>query len=433
MNVAALLLLSAAIGAEPWAHRDLNVTEGLVVWLDAGRLNEARKTHDLPPLKSGDKVPAWYDASGHGHTLQQTDEKAQPVYYGGAVRFNGENTFLDARQLGAPSEELTIVAVAAAFSNTGGFRALLATNKRDQNDYTSGVNIDQGPWRSNKFNVLSVEGSGFGGVNNLLTQPGEFGAVRRIALTTSPGKGGTRLYVDGRLNGQRDRADSTLGLDRLTIGARCFNNEGGRPNPRGMFDGDLLEVLIYNRALSESELKRLDAYLIARHGENKLIAVPTKPGLGKPLVTVEDPPPLQMLAPGFAVKQLPVDLPNINNVKYRADGKLVALAYNGDVYLLSRSEASDGAVEDKVETFWKNSGQITSPIGMALTPPGYARGTGLFVACKGKLSLIVDTDGDDRADKEMAVSTTGWTPLPHGVDALGCAIDASGNVYFGLG
>ena len=69
---------------------------------------------------------------------------------------------------------------------------------------------------------------------------------------------------------------------------------------------------------------------------------------------------------------------------------------------------------------------------MALTPPGYARGEGVFVASKGKISLIVDTDGDGKADKEVVV-TTGWKEITQAVDALGVALDKDGNLYFGLG
>ena len=50
----------------------------------------------------------------------------------------------------------------------------------------------------------------------------------------------------------------------------------------------------------------------------------------------------------------------------------------GNVYLLSDSDG-DG-LEDRVELFWDNRGRLRSPIGMALTPPGYAHGQGLFVA-----------------------------------------------------
>src|SRR5262249_54199573 len=147
-------------------------------------------------------------------------------------------------------------------------------------------------------------------------------------------------------------------------------------------------------------------------------------------VAVKDPPPVQVFVPGFSVRELSVDLTNVNNVKYRPDGKLVALGYNGNVYLLSDTDG-DG-LEDKAELFWENHGEIRAPIGMALTPPGYKLGTGVFVACKGKLSLLVDTQGTGKADREVVVAQ-GWKELPHGVDALGVALDRDGNVYFGLG
>src|SRR5262249_41056261 len=44
-------------------------------------------------------------------------------------------------------------------------------------------------------------------------------------------------------------------------------------------------------------------------------------------------------------------------------------------------------------------------------------------------TLLVDTDGDDKADKEIVVAD-GWKPLDHGADALGVALDRDGNVYF---
>ncbi len=151
--------------------------------------------------------------------------------------------------------------------------------------------------------------------------------------------------------------------------------------------------------------------------------------LGAASFSATNPPAVQMLVPGFTVRELPLSLPNINDIKYRPDGKVVALGYNGQVYLLSDTDG-DG-LEDKAELFWTNS-TILAPIGMALTPPGYARGQGLFIASKGKTSLVVDTNGDDKADEEIIVAT-GWKQIWHGVDALGVAVDKENNIFFGLG
>lgn len=150
----------------------------------------------------------------------------------------------------------------------------------------------------------------------------------------------------------------------------------------------------------------------------------------------ESVPPVQMLVPGFAVRALPLlplELPAINVVRYREDGKLVALGYDGKVWLLSDSDG-DG-LEDKADLFYEPSRQILS-LGMALTPPGYVHGRGVFIARKGGLVLEVDTDGDDKADREITVAE-GWeTPkrFPGGAsDAIGVAVDQEGSVFFGLG
>ena len=45
-----------------------------------------------------------------------------------------------------------------------------------------------------RFDTLNVEGEGFGGMANLLAEPSDFGVVRRMTVTSSPGPGGTKLF-----------------------------------------------------------------------------------------------------------------------------------------------------------------------------------------------------------------------------------------------
>lgn len=142
---------------------------------------------------------------------------------------------------------------------------------------------------------------------------------------------------------------------------------------------------------------------------------------------------VQMLVPGFSVRALPLALPNINSVRYRSDGKLLALAFDGKVYVLTDTDG-DG-LEDRATVFF-DPGRTHLSLNIVPTPPGYPGGQGVFIARKGNLALELDIDGDDRADREIIVAE-GWEVprrFPGGTsDVIGVALDAAGNVYFGLG
>lgn len=143
------------------------------------------------------------------------------------------------------------------------------------------------------------------------------------------------------------------------------------------------------------------------------------------LATSETNPIVHMLVPGFTVQELPVKLPNLNNLRFAPDGQLTALGYDGRVHLL-RDTDGDG-LEDEDKLFWDKS-TLSVPVGMAWSKAG------LYVSSHGKISLLRDTDGDSRADVEDIVSTN-WPPTDvptGGTDAMGVTLDREGNIYFGL-
>ena len=433
--VVVLLLLSnaetRAADRPAWADRGLTSTEGLVVWLDAAAQSAAREAQGLAPLASGDAVEQWFDSSGNGRHLHQADVAMRPtIRLDGklaALRFNGRNACLSLDSLGLAHEQQPIFIVAAPASNAGNFRALLSMRARGADDFQSGLTVDLGPYPSPDLAVVNVEGAGFGGVNNLRAGGDPFLKFRRLCITSAVGPQSVALYVDGQPEKARPRTESTTRTDELVVGARIY----GGDSPRGFFAGEIAEMIIYDRVLSDAERKSVDSYLAAKYDAAPPIPPIEEAPRPGAIPRVKSPPPVQVHVPGFTVRELPVDLPNVNNLLYREDGALVALGYDGDIHLLTDSDG-DG-LEDRQSLFWKNEGQLRAPIGMALTPPGYKRGRGVLVAAKSKCVLIVDTDSDDRADEEVIVAD-GWTELPHGVDALGVAFDPRDHaVYFGLG
>src|SRR5258706_3088903 len=74
-----------------------------------------------------------------------------------------------------------------------------------------------------------------------------------------------------------------------------------------------------------------------------------------------------MLTPGFTVRELPVKISNINNLRFTPDGKLTALGYDGRVHIL-RDTDGDG-LEDKDTLFWDKP-TLSVPVGMVWTANG---------------------------------------------------------------
>ncbi|HTI49322.1 MAG TPA: hypothetical protein VL475_00170, partial [Planctomycetaceae bacterium] len=144
------------------------------------------------------------------------------------------------------------------------------------------------------------------------------------------------------------------------------------------------------------------------------------------MATASAAPPVQVFVPGFAVRELPVEVPNINCLRYRPDGKLLALCYDGSVWLLSDGDG-DG-LEDRADPLWKSDGTIKSPLEMVVTPEGVyiSASRGIFLLHEGRLEKIP-------VDWAAPINATGAWIDGAGVDALGLARDAEGNLYVAIG
>ncbi len=155
-------------------------------------------------------------------------------------------------------------------------------------------------------------------------------------------------------------------------------------------------------------------------------AAPVGP-VEQPLVTVSNGPPIKLLIPGFTVHELPLNLNNINSLVCAPDGRIFALAYDGNVFQLK--DSTGRGLEDTASYFFKNDrDQIPASIGMAWGPGG------LYIASRGRVLRLRDK-GDGTGELETIAS--GWVPptiaAGSSLDAVGAAVDRDGNVYFGLG
>jgi putative heme-binding domain-containing protein len=413
----------------------LPVTDGLEVWLNAKQSVADTTLGGAVPVE-GQPIELWSDASGRQRDARQPIPTARPelirVGSSALFRFDGVDDHFRVTGLDCTLEPARVFVVAAPRENPGGFRALLAANEVGRRDFETGFTIDMGPFATTSLSQLNVEGRGFIGARSLANEASPFGTLHVVEIAIDPAAKEVRLIIDGQRHGTRPLEPSPIRIDELTIGARYYSLAPGPQQVTGFVAADIAEIVIYGRDLTNDEATSVRDYLLAKHADlaRELPPIQLADG-GVSLESIANPPPVQMFVPGFEVRELPLSLPNINNVRYRPDGKLMALAYDGDVYL---AEDTDGdGLEDRANVFWDNDGRVRSPIGMALTPPEYEHGDGLFIATKSECLLIVDTDDDPQADRVVVVAT-GWNESFHNVDALGVAVDPNDqSIFFGLG
>ncbi|MCI0745115.1 MAG: hypothetical protein L0Y58_06900, partial [Verrucomicrobia subdivision 3 bacterium] len=433
MKLPLLLILTCvggvASGAEPWADRQLPLSDALELWLDASRERAARETNKLAAPMNGNAIDCWHDGSGHKRHCYQRILQARPLWrrFGGSacVYFDGETDFLAASAPSMAASNWTILAVVAPHSNPGVFRGFVSANARGKNDYQSGLNIDLGGAASTNWSKLNVEGAGMSGERDLLSTTLEFPAFQMVTVLCGDTEAVVR--INGSTEGKRGRKPIRASFDEMTVGARNIDTQASAPYAQSFFHGDIAELLLFSRRLSETDVRKIEEYLARKHvGLLRRSDDPAAP-VEVPLAAVPNPPPVQVLVPGFAVRELPLKLKNINNLVYAPDGRLFALGYNGNVWRLTDSDG-DG-LEDTATLFWDNArGEIPASIGMAWGPRG------LYIPTKGRIIRLRDTGS---ALAELETVNAGWPqPAKLGgttLDAVGIAVDREGNVYFGLG
>lgn len=416
---------------------DVPVKDGLLLHLDAASQPRLRASAVLPPIANGSPLDRWLNSSDGPLFAVQPWGAGRPVFRSDGTeafaRFDGKDDFLSVTGPRRSAREMTVFVLAAPRGNAGTFSGMFATARAGQNDYTSGLNLDLGPTATKEISVLNVESAGSGGFHNFL-QPGKnlaaglpFENFHVFTVRSRVGAKGTELFLDGLKLGERARAESIFGLDEAVIGGRLYSNDADPSRAQGSFHGDLAAVLVYERALTDAERKQVEQALFARTPALNALASGSS---GHALEVLKDAPLVQMLVPGITVEELPLKMRNLTGVRYRHDGKLVALGYDGRIHLVTDTDG-DGR-EDTSTIFWDKS-SLRGPIGMALLPKNDPRGDGVIVASKGKVSLLLDRDRDGVADEEIIVAK-GWKEISQSVDAIGVAVDPKdGSIYFGLG
>ena len=213
------------------------VTDGLVLWLDAG----------ISPSYPGSGT-TWTDISGNRNNGTLTNGPTYNSSNGGSVVFDGTNDYISCGNLPATTT-FTIQMFVKVLSNAGGYKAFAGATGSGS-DFNTGFNIDMQSNSSTSFNRCSIEGVFLiaSGGTNLLSSSINFGTWCNICFTVSP------TYVQCYLNGvaqmgiARSNTSSSIGMNSLVIGARIYSL------PSTSINANIAITQMYNRALSDTEV-----------------------------------------------------------------------------------------------------------------------------------------------------------------------------------
>ena len=249
------------------------VTTGLITALD---------TTDI--TLDGSSVTSWNDQSGSlNHALQATAD-SQPVLVigvtpkgGAAVSFDGVDDFLDIfpnpTDFDSTGFTWYIVHQRDSTSESRMFTSCYA----DIDSLTPGDQYSGQAWGSYAGTlerhraVVRDIGNGFNVANTSPMVTGNFYVTGATWDTTSSTENLTAVLLAGlgdRVSGTADVIDSAelSGHLRTRIGASAsYNDPFAIETPISKYDGQIAEILVYNRVLSAAEQTSVENYLHAKH------------------------------------------------------------------------------------------------------------------------------------------------------------------------
>lgn len=254
-NVGRTLLESYQQSLNPWPSAP--VSSGLRVWYRA----------DLGVVKdAGNKVSQWADLSGSGFHVTQATASRQPVWSVSglgskpAVDFDGTSTVLKSSlaDLQQGSDDLTVIAVLAPAATQ-----LVGASPFDTGlEEYHGLGIEQRNAATNQYQLRWMGSAG-----------SWYGHSERVVINASAGHGQVlafvknagvqNAYLNGLLQGSEETGTAMLPTNsRIGIGAANTDQK--------YYHGQVAEILVYNRALSDTERAQVEAAIAARYGLNDI-------------------------------------------------------------------------------------------------------------------------------------------------------------------
>jgi hypothetical protein len=211
---------------------------GLQLWLDASQISG---------LNDGDAVATWNDLSGNGNDVTQATASKKPTYKTGiqnglpAVLFDGVDDFLlITKAFGLTSGTLFVV-----YKSTAGSYCVLRTNNDSAGQYFRYAGDGNGYW--GVFTTGRIE-------TYPASMPGANVAAYVVDVSSAASK---TVHVNG----------IDKGAQSFTFASPTQINIGDNLGSGGPYmTGYVMEVGLYNSAISAGNLALLNVYLAAKYG-----------------------------------------------------------------------------------------------------------------------------------------------------------------------
>lgn len=193
-------------------------------------------------------VSQWNDLSGNESHAIQEDGSHQPTLVTNelnghsVVRFNGGNTFMWTGSVDI-GNEMTIIAVTRALSNSGNWQRVISDNAYFLFGYYAGEN----------YNYYG-NGAWVGGGSHTTASIGSFEVKTTAATTTAD-----HSYLNGVEYTQTNITRSAHNAP-LIIGASWESSANAQ-----FLDGDIAELIIFNKVLSDVERRAIESKLTLKY------------------------------------------------------------------------------------------------------------------------------------------------------------------------
>lgn len=227
---------------------------GLVLWLNATAIDG---------LVDTDPVVQWDDLSGQGNHATQATEANQPTYVASSI-----NSLPCVRFVTVNAEWLAVNGVIGAFSGTGRPFTLiavldLATIAGTASWFSVGHSGTTTQHlfcfcNSGAYTITKVDDSA---VSANVATGGDATTNPQVVVIRHTGTA-TTIYVNGtnETSGSSAQDVGAMTVNIATVGARRRSVVGN------FWDGDLGELIIYNRILSDSQRADIETYLGTKWG-----------------------------------------------------------------------------------------------------------------------------------------------------------------------